>query len=182
MGLVERVSVYPELNAYRAGAKERLKDHGQRGLPSVHSCVQEADSWCNLPVDHQSYDIIDRTKNSHQQRIVLTSNQHRSPLSYSALRSVVMTLPPFGSTLYSGHSTIGVGAGISAMFVAGLDLEKWIPRLVSIFVQRLESQLSGIARLYHISDCLPLIHVFGPGAFTTFSPGCSDTQHAMLSQ
>jgi hypothetical protein len=52
--LVQRVPVDPKLDADRAGAEERLEDHGQRGFPSVHAGVEEADGGRDLPASIRS--------------------------------------------------------------------------------------------------------------------------------
>jgi len=51
--LVQGVSVYPELDANGAGAEERLEDHSERSLPTMHSSIKKADRWSNLPAKHQ---------------------------------------------------------------------------------------------------------------------------------
>jgi len=49
MRLIERIAVYPELDADGAGAEERLEDHGQRCFSAMHACVEKADGGCDLP-------------------------------------------------------------------------------------------------------------------------------------
>ena len=68
----------------------------------MHACVEETDGRRDLPV----YGLIalllhERVcmASSHQQSIVATNIQHKSPLSYSAFKSCVMTSPPVGETL-----------------------------------------------------------------------------------
>lgn len=47
--LVKGVPVHPKLDADSASAEEGLEDHGQRGLPSVHASVEEANRRGDLP-------------------------------------------------------------------------------------------------------------------------------------
>jgi len=65
MRLVERVAVYPELDADGAGAEERLEDHGQRCFSAMHSCVEEADGGCDLPDCNQYVSFLTATEVSH---------------------------------------------------------------------------------------------------------------------
>lgn len=48
-GLIQRIAIDPELNAARTRTEERLKDNGQGRLATVHSGVEEADGWGDLP-------------------------------------------------------------------------------------------------------------------------------------
>lgn len=54
-GLVEGVAVDPVLDAAGAGAKEGLEHHGQGGLATVHTGVEEADGRRDLPAENRAY-------------------------------------------------------------------------------------------------------------------------------
>lgn len=47
--LIQRVTVYPELDSASASTEETLEDHGQGGLSAVHSGIEEANGRGDLP-------------------------------------------------------------------------------------------------------------------------------------
>lgn len=49
MRLVQRIAVHPELDADSTSTEERLEDHSQCSLSSVHASVEKANGWGNLP-------------------------------------------------------------------------------------------------------------------------------------